>query len=210
MLKTRASPPCVVKGSLYRLPCGVRSLRDKLPKLPCNAKSPSKTLDAKLFYSTWNYFHESTMYMKNEWRVFSLSKMIYHTHQTFPNEQIIFHSLAFSVWFSLVSHRQNIKRTKMFQQKKPCGSCHSFHWLEITSVKSSLLQLFLNTLWFGCTLLSYWAVWSSAQISRGESILSLLLVNPPFMFVSRKTASCLFMKPSSAYNAQHSWLQELI
>lgn len=41
ILKMRASPPRVVNLSLKRSPWGVRSLRDKLPKLPCNAMSPS-------------------------------------------------------------------------------------------------------------------------------------------------------------------------
>lgn len=47
MLKMSASPPCVVKRSLYRSPCGVRSLSDRLPRLPCKARSPSKTMQRK-------------------------------------------------------------------------------------------------------------------------------------------------------------------
>ncbi len=43
-------------------------------------------------------------------------------------------SLPFSLWFDLVSLRQNVKWTKTNQQK-PCGSCHSADWSEITSVK---------------------------------------------------------------------------
>lgn len=44
ILKMRASPPRVVNLSLKRSPCGVRSLRDRLPKLPCKAMSPSAVL----------------------------------------------------------------------------------------------------------------------------------------------------------------------
>ncbi len=42
-------------------------------------------------------------------------------------------SSAFSLGFGL--HRQNFKQ-------RPCMSCHSVHWSEITSVKSPLLQMF--------------------------------------------------------------------
>lgn len=44
MLKISASPPRVVKRSLYRSPCGVRSLSDRLPRLPWKARSPSKIM----------------------------------------------------------------------------------------------------------------------------------------------------------------------
>ncbi len=50
-------------------------------------------------------------------------------------------SVAFSLWFSLGLRRQNIKRTKMYQQKS-CGSCLTVHWSEITSVKPPLFQQF--------------------------------------------------------------------
>lgn len=44
ILKMRASPPRVVNLSLKRSPCGVRSLRDRPPRLPCKAMSPSAVL----------------------------------------------------------------------------------------------------------------------------------------------------------------------
>lgn len=49
MWKMRASPPRVVNLSLNRSPWGVRSLRDKLPKLPCNAESPSAHIEKIMF-----------------------------------------------------------------------------------------------------------------------------------------------------------------
>ncbi len=58
--------------------------------------------------------------------------------------------ICISLWCDLVSHRQNFKRTKIYQQK-PWGSCYSIHWSEITSVKSSLLQPFHK--YFECVVI---------------------------------------------------------
>lgn len=56
ILKMRASPPRVVNLSLKRSPCGVRSLRDKLPKLPCKAMSPSASIGKIMFTKLFRKF----------------------------------------------------------------------------------------------------------------------------------------------------------
>lgn len=79
MLNTRASCPWVVKRSLYRSPCGVRSLRDKFPKFPCIVRSPS----VRQVNMEQHYYLSTFLDNNNQ------QSCVDHTDQAFPAEQTI-------------------------------------------------------------------------------------------------------------------------
>lgn len=72
--KMSASSPLVVKRSLQNSPCAVRSLRDRLPMLPCKARSPSRNVKIR----THSYVSIFILHLKYVWH-----KTDKHMPQTF-------------------------------------------------------------------------------------------------------------------------------
>ncbi len=116
-------------------------------------------------------------------------------------------SFAFSLWFGLVSHKQNIKQTKIYHQKS-WRSCHSVRWSEIKVVGLSLVQLFAEHYeHFKAFILFFLAV--GLKIKKATYFVAAQ-GQPRYMFVLQHAASCRFTKLPSAHSAQWGLLQELV